>query len=289
MAIDQTPAATQVELVGRAVTEIRRRTHIPPRVGLILGSGLGALADDLDRTVEIPFSDLPGFPELTVQGHSGTLVIGELARRRVVMMRGRAHFYEGHTMAAIAFPVRVLAALGCNVLVVTNSAGGLNSDYRSGDLMAITDHIFLPGLAGVNPLVNWQGSLNDRFVDMAKAYDPGLRAQAIQIAADLGVTLHQGVYVMVGGPSYETPAEQRLLRLLGGDAVGMSTAPEVVVARQCGLRVLGLSLITNPADGQTTVPVSHSDVVDQAARAGPAFRALVTTIVAHVEMPDDGS
>ena len=192
-------------------------------------------------------------------------------------------------MAAITFPVRVLAALGCAVLIVTNSAGGLNPEFRPGDLMVISDHISLPGLVGLNPLVNWHGSANDRFVDMGGAYDSRLRELAVSVAVDGGESLRQGVYVMVGGPSYETPAEQRLLRQLGGDAVGMSTAPEVVVARQCGLRVLGLSLITNSADGQTDAQVSHAEVLAVATRSTSRFRALVTEVIARIELPNDES
>jgi purine-nucleoside phosphorylase len=289
MVFEHSPAIALDDSVARAVTVIRRRTSGRPRIGLILGSGLGALADDVEDAVAIAFGDVPGFPAPTVPGHSGQIVIGDFARRRVVMMSGRAHHYEGHSMAVLTFPVRVLAALGCEVLIVTNSAGGLNPSYRSGDLMAITDHIFLPGLVGLNPLASWHGPPSDRFVDMGSAYDPGLHDLATAAAAEIGEPLHHGVYVMVGGPSYETPAEQRFLRVIGGDAVGMSTSPEVVVARQCRLRVLGLSLITNLALGQHDAQVSHAEVLEEATRSNTRFRSLVTQIVARIEMPDDES
>lgn len=253
----------------------------PPRWGIILGSGLGDLATALTASRRFPYTAIPGFPRPTVPGHAGELVLGRLADRPVAILNGRLHFYEGHSMAQVAWPVRLLHALGCRALVVTNSAGGLNPTFQPGDLMAITDHIFLPGLAGFHPLIDPALPPEARFVDLKDAYDPDLRALAARLAADLGFTLHAGVYAMVAGPTYETAAELRLLRLAGADAVGMSTVPEVVVARQLGLRVLGLSCITNLALPEGPAPVTHAEVLAAAARTRPRLTALVQHLIAR--------
>ena len=242
-------------------------------VGLILGSGLGGLAERVGTPTVVPYGDIPGFPTSGVEGHANRLVLGTLAGVPVVAMQGRAHLYEGYSPQEVVFPTRVMAQLGARTLIVSNAAGGLNLSFRAGDLMVIADHIFLPGLAGLNPL----GGPNDdsvgpRFPNMTDAYDPALRALARELAPDL----REGVYVMVAGPSYETPAEARWLRSLGADAVGMSTCPEVVAARHMGLRVLGMSLISNVLTGE---PVSHEEVLATANEAAQRFCGLVERIV----------
>jgi purine-nucleoside phosphorylase len=228
--------------------------------------------------VAIPYADIPGFPLSHVEGHANQLVLGHLGGRAVVAMQGRSHFYEGYSAAEVAFPVRLMQALGVRTLVVSNAAGGLNPDFRTGDLMLVRDHIFLPGLAGHNPLRGPNdASLGPRFPNMGDAYDAELRALAQRVA---GQTLREGVYVMVAGPSYETPAECAALRALGADAVGMSTCPEVVVARHMGLRVLGISLITNVLTGQ---PVSHQEVLAAADAAAGHFCDLVEAVLRLVD------
>jgi purine-nucleoside phosphorylase len=246
---------------------------------MILGSGLDALADDLSDAAAIPYRDIPGFVAPSTPGHRGELVFGRLETQPVAMLRGRLHFYEGYNMQQITFPVRVLHALGCATLIVTNAAGGLHADWRPGDMMCITDQIFLPGMAGHHPLRGPNDErLGLRFPAMVNAFDADLRALAATTAAAQGLTLRQGVYAMVSGPSFESSAELRALRAWGADAVGMSTAPEVVVARHAGMRVLGISLITNLAlpDGE---PATHSEVLDVGATARPAFAALLRNIV----------
>ncbi|MBI2864435.1 MAG: purine-nucleoside phosphorylase [Chloroflexi bacterium] len=254
----------------------------PPSVGIILGSGLGRLADEVSPTSTIPFEKIPHFPTTTVPGHAGALVGGDLSGKRVIMMRGRLHFYEGHSPQAVTFPVRVLAALGVRTLVVTNAAGGVGRGLGTGDIMAITDHINLPGLAGWNPLRGWQDEQGQPvFVSMQDAYDPQLRELALAVAANLGLSLRQGVYALVAGPSYETPAEVRFLKAIGADAVGMSTVGEVIVARHCGMRVLGLSCITNVVTG-LTAEISHEEVLAVAGVAGLRLASLVKGFIARL-------
>jgi purine-nucleoside phosphorylase len=258
---------------------IQQRGALAPRIGMILGSGLDTLADELTDATAIPYRDIPGFVAPSTPGHRGELVLGTLGTQPVAVLRGRLHFYEGYSMQQITFPVRVLHALGCTTLIVTNAAGGLHADWRPGDLMSITDQIFLPGMAGHHPLRGPNDErLGARFPAMLNAFDAELRALAATTAAAQGLTLRQGVYAMVSGPSFESSAELRALRIWGADAVGMSTAPEVVVARHAGMRVLGISLITNLAlpDGE---PATHSEVLDVGAMARPAFAALLRGIV----------
>jgi purine-nucleoside phosphorylase len=251
-----------------------------PRVGLILGSGLGALADEIGNAVVIRYEDIPNFPASTVHGHRGELALGELSGQAVAVMRGRFHFYEGYSMQQVTFPVRVMRALGCEALLVTNAAGGLRPEWRAGDLMLIRDHIFLPGLAGHNPLRGPNDdSLGPRFPAMVDAYDQQLGRQALDVASQQGTQLREGVYMMLSGPTFETGAEMRMARAMGADAVGMSTAPEVVVARHGGMRVLGISLITNLAlpDGP---PANHQEVLEAGEAAKPRFSALIRGILA---------
>lgn len=257
---------------------IRAATHRRPAVAIITGSGLGALADRVADAESIPTAEVPGWPASTVAGHAGRLVFGRLADVPALVMQGRVHFYEGYSMKELTAPIRVMQLLGIETLIVTNAAGGLNPTFKVGDLMLIRDHINLPGLAGHNPLVGpHDPTLGPRFPDVSTAYTPALRALAHEVAAGQGLTLREGVYVMVAGPSFETPAEVRFLRLIGADAVGMSTAPEVIAASHAGMQVLGLSLITNQAvlDESEPVETSHEEVLRAGEAAAPKLLALV--------------
>lgn len=247
-----------------AAAYIKQQTPHSPKVALVLGSGMGPLAEEIATPTYVPYADIPHFARSTVQGHAGRMVIGTLQGQTVLAMQGRTHFYEGHSMQAITMPIRVLRLLGIETLVVTNAAGGLNPAFQVGDLMLITDHINFTGMAGHNPLrgPNFD-EFGPRFPSMVTPYDLNLQAIARQSARKAGITLQEGVYISLSGPTFETPAEIRFLRTIGGDAVGMSTAPEVVVARHSGIRVLGISGITNIAitdpagGGQTT----HEEVL----------------------------
>jgi purine-nucleoside phosphorylase len=268
----------QIELARAAIAA---RGGVTPKVGLILGSGLGALADELEDAVVVPYAEIPGFPRSTVHGHRGELALGMLAGQPVVVMRGRFHFYEGYSMQQVTFPIRVLQALGCEILMVTNAAGGLRSDWRVGDLMQIEDHIFLPGMAGHHPLRGPNDErLGTRFPAMLDAYDRELATLAQDVAAEQGTTLRSGVYMMLSGPTFESGAEIRMCSSFA-DAVGMSTAPEVVVARHGGMRVLGISLITNLALPDGT-PANHQEVLEAGEAAKPAFAALLKGVLARL-------
>jgi purine-nucleoside phosphorylase len=263
--------------VRTATQTVRARSPSVPEVGLILGSGLGAFADGLAQPTMIDYGDLPYFPRSHVAGHKGRLVLGERAGVRCVAMQGRVHMYEGHSAATVAFPARVLIALGAKVLIVTNAAGGLNPTWPPGTLMLIRDHIDLlrdHALRGAN-----DERLGVRFPDMTTAYAPELRALAKTAAADAQIALAEGVYVAMPGPTYETPAEVKMLQLLGGDAVGMSTVPEVCVARHMGARVIGISCITNQAAGITGEPLSHAEVTETATRVRATFERLLDGIL----------
>lgn len=268
-----------------AADAIRARTSHRPTVGLILGSGLNALADEVAEADRIPYAEIPHFPRPGVEGHVGRLVIGQLEGQDVAILQGRVHAYEGYSMQAVTFPVRVLAELGVRTLLVTNAAGGLNPAFRPGDLMLIVDHIGLMAMTGGNPL--WgpnDDSLGPRFPAMNKAYDPALRKLALKVAADLGIELRQGVYVGLGGPTFETPAEVRFLRLIGGDACGMSTVPEVIVARHMGLRVLGISGISNVAiaDPDAEEEANHEEVLMAGRIMVPKLMALLRGVLASL-------
>jgi purine-nucleoside phosphorylase len=267
-----------------AVAVVQSRSSLKPDAGLILGSGLGDLAAEVRDAVAIPYEEIPHFLRSTVAGHAGRLLIGMLEQVPVIVMQGRFHFYEGYTMQALTLPVRVMRMLGAHTLIVTNAAGGINPTYRPSDFMLIRDHINFPSLAGMNPLIGPNDErLGDRFPPLAKAYDAGLRALTRTVAASIpGITLHEGVYAQVGGPSYETGAELKFLRTAGADAVGMSTAPEVVVARHMGMRVLGISLITNTATGDDSEEVNHAEVLAAADAARPKFAALVRGVLGGI-------
>lgn len=274
------------ERIREAAEYVRAHTHHKPSIGLILGSGLGTLAARLTKPDIIPYDEIPHFPQSTVEGHSGRLVIGTLADAQVLMMRGRVHYYEGYSTAQIGFPVRVMQQLDVETLFVTNAAGALRSDLRPGDLMAIRDHVNLPGLAGHHPLRGPnQKTFGPRFPSMWQAYDPELLAMLHREAEAQEVALKEGIYVMVSGPSFETPAEVRFLRSIGGDVVGMSTVPEVVVARHGGMRVLGISLVSNVAiDSPCKKPTetTHEQVLKAGEKATPILASLMEGMVARL-------
>lgn len=270
-------AASTAYRVREAAAAVRSRSPLVPRVALILGSGLGDLADEIASPVVVPYDEIAHFPVPTVQGHAGQLVLGTLEGVQVVAMRGRVHFYEGYSLSEVTFPVRVMRRLGADVLIVTNAAGGLNETFKTGDLMLLSDHLNLLGMAGAHPLLGLhEPELGARFLDMLTAYDVDLRATAHRAAAGHDFSLREGVYVMVAGPTYETMAEIRFLQRSGADAVGMSTIPEVIVARHEGMRVLGLSAITDMAVGQGAVAeISHTEVLAAAERIKPRLIAVV--------------
>ncbi|HEU4990236.1 MAG TPA: purine-nucleoside phosphorylase [Gemmatimonadaceae bacterium] len=266
------------EAAERAAAAVRARVGaFTPAAAIVLGSGLGGLAARIRESLVIKYSEIPGFPPSTVAGHAGELLAGTLAGRRVLALAGRFHMYEGHDAALAAFPARVLHALGARVLIVSNAAGGINPRFAAGTLMLIDDHV---NLMFRNPLVGRVESGDERFPDMSAPYDPDLRALARAVADANGIALAQGVYAGLLGPSYETRAEVRMLAALGIDAVGMSTVPEVIVARAIGMRVLGVSCITNPAAGLSDTPITHAEVIETTARAAERFEALVTGVVA---------
>jgi purine-nucleoside phosphorylase len=268
--------------ISQAADYIRQRTSHQPEIGLVLGSGLGDLADAVQNADIIPTSEIPNWPISTAPGHSGRVVLGQLKGKSVLVLQGRVHFYEGYSMAEITLPVRVMHALGIKTLIVTNAAGGLNPAYQPGDLMAIKNHINMPGMAGFNPLRGANDeTIGPRFPDMTAPYDADLRQIVHKIAEEQGFALHEGVYAFVAGPSYETPAELHLLQLVGGDAVGMSTVPEVVVARHAGIRVLGISSITNLAlpDPPPGTILSHEEVLEVGREVVPRLTGLLHGIL----------
>jgi purine-nucleoside phosphorylase len=265
-----------------AAQVIKAKTHIQPKIGLILGSGLGDLADHVQNPVIIHFSDIPHFPVSTVPGHAGYMVIGELEGKKVMVMRGRIHFYEGYTMKQITFPVRLMKAVGVSTIILTNASGGINPNFSPGDLMLISDHI---NLQGTNPLIGPNDDeLGPRFPDMTNAYDKELQVLAEKVAAQEGIPIQKGVYAAVTGPNYETIAEIKYLSIIGVDAIGMSTVPEAIVAAHAGLKTLGLSCITDVIFKQAGVtPVSHEEVLAIANRTKPRFIQLLKAILR--EMP----
>ncbi|MEF2964419.1 purine-nucleoside phosphorylase [Paenibacillus sp. M1] len=266
-----------IGMIREAADFIRSKTTIKPKVGLILGSGLGVLADHIEEAVSIEYKDIPYFPVSTVEGHAGELLIGHLSGTPVVLMKGRFHMYEGYGPETTAFPVRVMKELGVESLLVTNAAGGINTSYQPGDLMLISDHI---NLTGRNPLIGPNDNeLGPRFPDMSQAYSRRLRELARTTGEANGVPLQEGVYVGLLGPTYETPAEIRMLRTLGGDAVGMSTVSEVIVARHAGMEVLGISCISNMASGILDQPLSHDEVMETTDRVREKFLSLVLAII----------
>jgi purine-nucleoside phosphorylase len=273
------PARARFE---QASDYIRAHTLHRPSIGLILGSGLSSLAERITEPDILPYASIPHFPSPTVQGHSGRLVVGTLDSTPILVMQGRVHYYEGYTMQQLTFPVRVMRLLGLDTLIVTNAAGGLNQAFSPGDLMLISDHINLVGMAGHNPLMGPNDpSLGPRFPDLSQAYDPALRTEATQVAKEHALPVHQGVYAYLAGPSFETPTEVRFLRIIGADAVGMSTVPETIVARHMDMRVLGISGITNvhSLDLDRPQETSHSEVLEAGRVIAPRMISLIRGIL----------
>jgi len=270
-----------------AANFVQEQTPHRPCMGIILGTGLNPLAEAVQDASLIPYEEIPHFPKSTVEGHVGRLVLGRLAGTTVMIMQGRVHFYEGYPIQQIVFPVRVMQVMGIKKLIVTNAAGGINPAFRPGDLMLIADHINLMGMAGANPLFGPNDpTLGPRFPDMSQAYDPDLRRIAREVAQEGNIPLHEGVYVGLAGPSFETPADIRFLRLIGADAVGMSTVPEVTIARHGGMRVLGISGITNlalaePGSGQEA---SHEEVLAAGQQLVPRLTALLLGVLTRLEL-----
>ncbi len=261
-----------------ALEALRQRSPFVPDLAIVLGSGLGAMAtcEEARRGTAVPFTDLPGFPAQTVAGHGGRLVFCELEGRKVLLQAGRFHFYEGHPMALVTAPMRLYGRLGVKTVVHTNAAGAINPSFAVGQLMVISDHV---NFMGTNPLIGPNHEPGPRFPDMSRAYDPDLRKQLHAAAAAVGMTLQEGAYLAVTGPSYETPAEIRAFRAMGADAVGMSTVPEVIVARQEGLRVAGISCLCNMAAGILPQALSHQEVLDAGAAAADSFQALIRRFI----------
>jgi purine-nucleoside phosphorylase len=263
-----------------AVAHIRTLTSLTPRLGIILGSGLGNFASRVESPTAISYSDLPHFPQSTVEGHSGKLVLGHIAGVPIAVMQGRVHAYEGYPLSDVTFPTRVLGLLGCKSLIVTNAAGGVNTSYQQGSLVTISDHINFTGSNAA--LGRNEAKFGPRFFDMSTAYSPQLRALAHSEAARLNIALSEGVYLAVLGPSYETPAEIRAFRILGADLVGMSTVHEVIVARHMGIEVLGLSVVTNMAAGVLNEAINHEEVMETGRRVERQFTSLVTALIPQI-------
>ena len=265
---------------SRAAKFILAKTKLRPVIALVLGSGLGAFADKLDSVVRIPYQKIPGFPRPTVEGHAGSLVIGKIAGVPVAVMQGRVHLYEGYSPKEVAFPIRVLGRLGIRAAILTNAAGAINLDYSQGALVVLLDHI---NLQGANPLTGPNDSrFGFRFPDMTHAYSNPYREIALREAKRLRLKAHEGVYAALAGPSFETPAEIRYLRTIGADLVGMSTVPEVIVARQMGVKVLGISCVTNMAAGVLHRELSHAEVLETGERAKAEFLALLVAVIPHL-------
>jgi purine-nucleoside phosphorylase len=278
-----TDTFSRAEYAARFLLE---QTSLRPKIGLVLGSGLGAFADELSDAVRVPYSQIPSFPLSTAIGHTGQMVIGKVGDVPAAVMQGRVHLYEGYSAEQVAFPVRVLGGMGVRALIVTNAAGGINTKYTQGALVVISDHI---NLQGQNPLVGANDErFGPRFPDMTQAYWKPYREMALKAARKLGKTVHEGVYAGLLGPSYETPAEIRYLRMIGADLVGMSTIPEVITARHMGMKVLGISCVTNMAAGILDQPLNHQEVLDTAERVKEDFvgllRAALEEVVKDVEI-----
>jgi purine-nucleoside phosphorylase len=268
------------DTIIQSIEYIKTITDIVPEVGIILGSGLGELAEELRQKIIIKYSDVPNLPTSTVKGHAGQFVIGELAGKKVIMMQGRFHYYEGNSMEALSLPVYIMKYLGVKDLIVTNAAGGVNTSFIPGDLMIIKDHI---NFALNNPLIGRnEEEVGPRFPDMCCAYDKGLINIAKNVSNTLNIGVKEGVYLMMTGPTYETPAEIRMTRILGGDAVGMSTVPEVIAASHCNLKVLGISCITNMAAGILDKPLNHAEVVETSNKVKDKFKNFIINIVKKI-------
>jgi purine-nucleoside phosphorylase len=268
-----------LEQIDQIAKFIRSKSSYHPQVGIILGSGLGALATSVELSTIIPYSEIPEWPISTIRGHQGHLVIGKFENKEVIVMQGRVHYYEGYSIAQVVLPVRVLQRLGIEILIVTNAAGAVNPNFTPGDLMLITDHINVIGMAGLNPLRGPNlDELGTRFPDMSQAYDPALLDITRKVAKREKIILQEGIYISLAGPSFETPADLRFLRIIGADAVGMSTVPEVITARHGGTRVLGISGISNKANLDGQIKTTHEEVLE----AGQILTPKLTTLIRGV-------
>ena len=273
-------AASLFDRIQAAAEVVRARSTLVPEVGIVLGTGLGGLVREIAVESEVPYQSIPGFPLSTVESHAGRLLLGRLGGRPVVAMQGRFHRYEGYDLQEVTFPIRVMYALGARILVVSNACGGMNPLWAPGDLVLLSDHI---NLLGDNPLVGANDErLGERFPDMSAPYDPALRSLARAVALELGITLREGVYAAVPGPNLETRAEYRMLRTMGADVVGMSTVPEVIVARHQGMRTLGISIVTDQCLPDALEPADIGRIIETAGRAEPHLTRLTTHLVEHL-------
>ncbi len=266
-----------MDKINRCVQHIQRQIEFTPAVAVVLGSGLGYFAEEIEKVAEVAYADIPGVPQSTVEGHQGKFIFGYVGEIPVVLMQGRVHYYEGYTMEDVVLPIRVMRMLGAQKLILTNAAGGINHAFKVGDFMLITDHIssFVPSpLIGAN-----KGALGPRFPDMTDVYDAEFREEVRAIAADLGIGLQEGVYVQLSGPNYETPAEIKMYQALGIDAVGMSTVCEAMVANHMGMKICGISCITNMASGIAQHQLSHAEVQETAERVSDSYKKLIKKII----------
>ena len=270
-------------MIDEAVSAIRARTNYQPKIGLILGSGLGDLAESVSPADYIHYSEIPHWPVSTIQGHKGRLVVGDLESKPVLIMQGRAHYYEGYPISFIGFPIRVMIRLGVKVLIVTNAAGGVNPDFGPGDVMLIRDHISLMAMGGNNPLRGPNiDEFGERFPDMSQPYDLDLLQKARESAKEKGIITKEGVYICLAGPSFESPADLRFLRTIGVDAVGMSTVPEVIVARHGGMKVLGLSGVSNKANLDGSTVTTHEEVLQAGKVLVPKLDAIIRGVIRKI-------
>lgn len=270
-----------LNILNESVEYVKSKLNFQPEIGIILGSGLGDMADTLDERTVIKYSEVPNLPVSTVQGHAGQFVVGKLGNKKVIMMQGRFHYYEGHPMSLLALPIYIMKYIGVKSLIVTNACGGVNTDFVPGDLMIIKDHI---NFAGNNPLIGKNNEeIGPRFPDMSTPYDKEYGILAKEVGKSLDIELKEGTYMMFTGPTYETPAEVRMARIMGADAVGMSTVPEVIAARHCGLMVLGISCITNMAAGILDQPLNHEEVIETSTKVKSKFISLVNGIVEKIQ------
>lgn len=272
-----------MQMIDEAIASIQQKTDQKPKIGLILGSGLGDLAEAVNPADIIPYAQIPHWPQSTIQGHKGQLVIGHLENKPVLIMQGRAHYYEGYSMPVIGFPVRVMAKLGINILIVTNAAGAINPEYQPGEVMILNDHISLITMGGQNPLRGPNlDELGERFPDMSQPYDRGLIELAHKIASQNHIPVREGVYVCLAGPSFETPADLKFLRTIGADAVGMSTVPETIVARHAKLKVLGFSGISNKANLDGTTITTHEEVLQAGKEIAPKLDVIIRGVLREI-------
>jgi purine-nucleoside phosphorylase len=272
-----------LKMIDEAVSVIRSRMKSKPEIGLILGTGLGDLAESINPAVTIPYSEIPHWPKATIQGHKGRLVIGDLEGKPVFIMQGRAHYYEGYSISLIGFPIRVMTRLGIKTLIVTNSAGAINPQYEPGDVMLIKDHISLIAMGGLNPLRGPNiDEFGTRFPDMSQPYDKELMELADQVSKTKNMKVHKGVYVCLAGPSFESPADLRFLRIIGADAVGMSTVPEVITARHALMKVLGISGISNKANLDGSTVTTHEEVLAAGTMLVPKLDAIIRGVLKRI-------